>query len=582
MAKRKQAAKKHEPTSATPQVPRKDNLRETIESIVIALVLAFLFQAFDAQAFEIPTGSMGPTLMGRHKDVVCAECGFRYQAGASIEVNDLSGQYREHNRVLETTCPLCRYPTPADSNNNGKDDQISYKGDRIWVSKAPYILGNPKRFDVAVFKYPNEAHENYIKRIVGLPGETVRISQGDLFSRPAREDEFTIARKPPHKVLPMSHPVFDSDYLPRRLLDAGWPPRWQVEPRADGSSGGDWTTADGTASFETDGTAAGEVWIRYHHIIPNWEDWEALDQGPFGSNYSFPPPQLIADFCGYNSGVPGDRASPPVPEPIGHHWVGDLTVACELEVASNRGEVTLELVEGGRRFRCRLNLASGQARLSIDGVESYQPTAQTTIRGIGQHEIVFANVDDQLHVWVDGNVVEFDQPTTYEPLGNRRPTVADLAPVGIAARDANVRVSRLRIYRDIYYIAGRRWPVRDRRGSILTDFDNNPWLKPSFDQQRTARFLSSPEMWAAFDQIEPEDYRIDVGEYFVLGDNSPNSSDGRLWNGQRLPSELLIGKAFFIYWPHAWETHPSFELSLGNRKLHLPFYPNFGRMRRIR
>jgi len=43
--------------------------RETIESIVIAFVLAFLFRTFEAEAFVIPTGSMAPTLMGRHKDV---------------------------------------------------------------------------------------------------------------------------------------------------------------------------------------------------------------------------------------------------------------------------------------------------------------------------------------------------------------------------------------------------------------------------------------------------------------------------------------------------------------------------------
>ena len=579
MAKRKQNSKKQQQTPVTPEGPKKDNLRETVESIVVALVLAFLFQAFDAQAFEIPTGSMGPTLMGRHKDVACSECGFRYQAGASIEVNDQTGKYRPGNLVLDTTCPLCRFPMftgYGEDADDGEDKHLSYKGDRIWVSKAPYILGDPKRFDVAVFKYPKEAHQNFIKRIVGLPGETLRIDHGDLFTRRAGENDFIIARKPAHKVLPMSQPVFDSDYVPRRLLDAGWPPRWRPEPRAAGSSGGDWTTNDGATSFETDGTATEAVWMRYRHIVPTWEDWQALDQGPFGSNYPFPPPQLIADFCAYNSGAPGERAQAPVPQSFGLHWVGDLRVAYELEVASNSGQVTLEIVEGGRQFRCQFNLASGEATLSVDGLDTFRPKAQTPVRGIGSHEIAFANVDDRLLVWVDGDLVEFDQPTTYEPLGNRRPTVADLAPVGIAARGADVRVSRLRIDRDIYYSAG--W----RRGSVLTDFDRNPFLAPTFDEERASVFLSSPEMWAAFDQIEPKDYLIDKGEYFALGDNSPNSHDGRFWESVRLPKELLIGKAFFIYWPHAWETNPSFKLPLGSRELHVPFYPNFSRMRRIR
>jgi hypothetical protein len=57
--------------------------RETIESVAIAFALAFLFKTFEAEAFVIPTGSMAPTLMGRHKDVVCPECGYRYTASGS-------------------------------------------------------------------------------------------------------------------------------------------------------------------------------------------------------------------------------------------------------------------------------------------------------------------------------------------------------------------------------------------------------------------------------------------------------------------------------------------------------------------
>ena len=68
-----------------PEGPRSHAVRETIESIVIAFVLAFLFRTFEAEAFVIPTGSMAPTLMGRHKDVDCPQCGYRYKVGSSEE-----------------------------------------------------------------------------------------------------------------------------------------------------------------------------------------------------------------------------------------------------------------------------------------------------------------------------------------------------------------------------------------------------------------------------------------------------------------------------------------------------------------
>ena len=63
-------------------------IRETVESIAVAFVLAFLFRTFEAEAFVIPTGSMAPTLQGRHKDVVCPQCHFRYRVSASSEEDD--------------------------------------------------------------------------------------------------------------------------------------------------------------------------------------------------------------------------------------------------------------------------------------------------------------------------------------------------------------------------------------------------------------------------------------------------------------------------------------------------------------
>src|SRR5689334_2661262 len=56
-------------TTGTAAPQRPDGWRETVESIVVAFVLAFLFRTFEAEAFVIPTGSMAPTLYGQHRDV---------------------------------------------------------------------------------------------------------------------------------------------------------------------------------------------------------------------------------------------------------------------------------------------------------------------------------------------------------------------------------------------------------------------------------------------------------------------------------------------------------------------------------
>ena len=109
-------------------------MRETIESIVIAFILAFLFRTFEAEAFVIPTGSMAPTLMGRHKDLFCPQCGAPYQVGAGEEV-DAEGSLRGSQfQVVAGTCPMCRYTADLGADNPEHQSYPSFSGDRILVS----------------------------------------------------------------------------------------------------------------------------------------------------------------------------------------------------------------------------------------------------------------------------------------------------------------------------------------------------------------------------------------------------------------------------------------------------------------
>ena len=66
----------------------------------------------------------------------------------------------------------------------------SYNGDRIIVNKFAYDLSDPKRWDVVVFKYPEDAQVNYIKRLVGLPNEQFRVVHGDIYTAPSDSQNF--------------------------------------------------------------------------------------------------------------------------------------------------------------------------------------------------------------------------------------------------------------------------------------------------------------------------------------------------------------------------------------------------------
>jgi signal peptidase I len=559
-------------------------IRETVESVVIAFVLAFLFRTFEAEAFVIPTGSMAPTLMGRHREYDCPKCGHTYQVSASQEVNQdgvpidgasptphtVGANDSRALTVVVGTCPMCRF-TAQIGPQNPNGPQPSFKGDRILVDKFAYQLREPERWDVAVFKFPGEAYVNYIKRLVGRPNETVRIYHGDIFVAGRGQSDFEIQRKPPHKLLAMLQPVWDNDLTPK-LKDYPFPLRWQPAP-SDAPAGAWQPSADGR-SFATDGTSPRAAWLHYRHLVPSQLHWaRALSTNPRLPDEPIKP-QLIVDMTAYNTSYtmaqgearqsgpypPLRDGGGPWPGPV-YHPVGDLALACTLDTDSDSGEVYLALIKGGREFRCAFELATGLATLSISGhdMAAFRPAVETNFRGRGQHTVIFANCDQELRLWIDGRLVQFggdDKAGRYPDLDNFVPTDQDLTPVRIGARGAAVRASRLRIYRDVYYLTGHQL------NHTMCDYRTAP---------SGADFYSNSKSWAeGFAKMAFQDFPLAEDQFFMLGDNSAQSKDSRAWEtGHFVHRSLMIGKAFFIYWPHSWDWP-------------VPFFPNFGRMGFVR
>ncbi len=66
-------------------------------------------------------------------------------------------------------------------------------GDNLLVDKLSYRFKEPERFDIIVFPYQYEEDTYYIKRIIGMPGESIRIdTEGTIWVKKAQEEEFTI------------------------------------------------------------------------------------------------------------------------------------------------------------------------------------------------------------------------------------------------------------------------------------------------------------------------------------------------------------------------------------------------------
>ena len=55
------------------------------------------------------------------------------------------------------------------------------EGDRVFGNRLSYINSDPQRYDIVIFKYPDDESKLFIKRIIGLPGETVEIKNGKVY-----------------------------------------------------------------------------------------------------------------------------------------------------------------------------------------------------------------------------------------------------------------------------------------------------------------------------------------------------------------------------------------------------------------
>jgi signal peptidase I len=567
------AISKSKKSKGTPEEQAKA-FREGFESIVIAIVLAFLFRAFEAEAFVIPTGSMANTLRGRHKDIECEMCGQQYQTGDS----DLGQQ------VQGTVCPSCFYATEMHHDELGRFDfdrrHVSHTGDRILVNKFAYEspFGEPQRWDVIVFKNPKNAKQNYIKRLVGLPGETIKIFHGDVYAKGSGETEFKLVRKPPRKLWYMLQFVNDSAHPPMTVQQGLFPPNWQAR------SANTWTTED-AKSYHCE-SSTNTAWLDYRQLSPSFNTWEKLETN-LSSDQALTPmdtaPVLITDFYSYNERRMFDnnsnRSSDDAPH-VFSHWVGDLCVDADVDTDGNSGTLEFQLIEAGRIHSCIFDLATGQATLSIDeGKVPFdsqsgegQPrelTAKTKVTGGGNHSIRFANVDNQLTVWVDRRVVDFGHPATYTvnpdqelPVGSLT-TPGDLHPIRIGATGTGVSIDRLQVFRDIYYIAP------------LPGFKN---FDVDATQQMTEAAMLEPSRHADhFKRRGFRTYELGADQFFPMGDNSPSSLDARLWIGdQFVERDMLIGKAVFIYWPHPYHVKIPFSDHT------FPIFPDLSRMKLIR
>lgn len=485
-----------------------------VASLLIAIAVSLLAKTFAVEAFVIPTGSMAPSLVGDHITLRSDETGYAWDVtpwhfadrGERIPLQVQGGD--RHSDPLGVDPMTASLPEPRTGYRVGGQPHLLRAGDRILVDKLAYLFRPPRRFDVAVFKSPADPQQNFIKRIVALPGEDVRIVDGDIFARPAAIGEeppgpWHICRKPHTAQRTLWQTVFSSEFLPDAVL-AGESPHWWQTPW----TGEGWTILDRAYLYRESGIAE----LR-------WDD------------VAWP----ITDWTPYNN-------EPSLRRRIERFPVGDVRVRSIVHPLGTSGlqRLEIEIITRGQAFRATLAEDTAVLERRIIGEQTWEPLDSERLPFRMPRRtpfaIEFVHCDQRLTLHLDGRLVAEadddqslaerlaavtadDQP---EALPLEHPSAYAMGNTSVVWRfaDAPVRLTRLALDRDVYY-----QPTGRRAGTNHASV--------------------------------PSDH------YFALGDNSGNSEDSRDWRAvdpdvrDRLGTsqagmihrDLLIGQAAAVYFP---------------------------------
>jgi signal peptidase I len=518
--------------SPEPHQPHKTDIKETLTSIIIAFAMAFLFRGFVVEAFLIPTGSMAPTLRGQHHQFKSSDSGAEWAVGPPQQM---------------------RGPVRGFDPYTGREFETQFRsraGDRIFVMKYLYSVYDPKRFDVVVFKNPTDPTQNFIKRLIGLPNEQVALIDGDVFVRtpsPADRKDITpwalggwkVATKPERAQRQLWLPVFDSSHAP--LRDSTWRSPWLAND-ASGQSSTAWSLAK-TGAYELSQAAPARL------------DWDA-DRHP------------IFDVYGYNvlpnaNEFPLDRARGVVLQGAngGNAYpVSDLRMSLGVRPKAAGGTIAATVQSRGHQFRAEIAgtaltlkmrpLVNSQgpqdppwSTLASATLDAPLPIDKTT-------NLEFWHVDQTLQLWINDRRVAIGE-YRWSPEERLR-FAAQFSPQDFAqAGNPLVQESRYSRPRAWWEFSGT--PLTLTRVRIDRDIFYQPAMQsgqyggvrglPALATHPNTTLSTSPD------------------QFFVCGDNSPSSLDGRLWETVNpwvmsveprvgvVHRDLLIGKAFFVYFP---------------------------------
>ncbi|MBW3597101.1 MAG: hypothetical protein KY475_07480, partial [Planctomycetes bacterium] len=261
---------------------------------------------------RIVSGSMAPALLGPRYELACGDCGYRIQIDAT--------QTQAFNSAV---CPNCGFA------GNDLDAASLAAGERVLIDRGAFWLRSPRRFEAVALPDPLELKRLSVKRIVGLPGETIELRGGDVYA------DGRLVRKSLEQLRETRVPVHDDRYRPEDL-----PPRWNDD--------NGWSQSGGVYTYPGDSQSSRDpefAWLTYRH-------WRCSPLPGLRTKES-----PVLDDYGYNLGPP--RTLNPV---------SDLMLQCRVQTIGE-GCVAVSLHDGQETWRLRLRPRRGEASLHRAGQE---------------------------------------------------------------------------------------------------------------------------------------------------------------------------------------------------------------------
>src|SRR5580704_16665309 len=186
---------------------------DLLRGVILLICLVLLTRAFLVDSYEVPSASMAPALLGHHRACTCPRCGNPIQVG--LHLRDHGEEIANPRWYRWAACPNCGATGLA------MHQAPVVTGQRLLVNKAS-VLGLPRRWEIIVFHLLGI---DLIKRLLGLPGETVAIEDGDLYI------DGVLCRKTLAEFKTMRIAVFDNNHQPQPMT---WAERWEVAPASTG------------------------------------------------------------------------------------------------------------------------------------------------------------------------------------------------------------------------------------------------------------------------------------------------------------------------------------------------------------